>query len=260
MLEMINNIIKGIIAYGGTIKLISRLGLWKYFGVPMLISFGIAVSIGLFAYGFSDNLGGAISQLWPWEWGAEAFSKISHFFGVLIIVVIGLILYKHIVLALSAPFMSPVSAKIETYLTGQAPKHRNTSSASQLWRGILINVRNLGMELLITIPIIIIGFIPLIGFLSSILLFLTQAYYAGFGNMDYTLERYYGVKESSRFVNRNKGVAIGNGMIFILMLLVPIIGVILVMPLSVTAASTETVRILKGTNIKEAPEWNHRAK
>lgn len=251
---MINNIIKGILAYGGTFKLISKLGLWKYFGIPMLISFGIAVGIALVAYGFSDNLGFAISRLWAWEWGAETFSKISNFFGGLIIIVIGLILYKHIVLALSAPFMSPVSAKIETYVTGQPPNQRNTSNISQLWRGIRINSRNLIKELLISIPIILLGFIPVIGFISSILLFLVQAYYAGFGNMDYTLERYFGVKESSQFVNRNKGAAIGNGIIFILMLLIPIIGVIMVIPLSVTAASSETVRILRASKVNESSQ------
>lgn len=251
---MINNIIKGVLAYGRTFKLISRLGLWKYFGVPMLISLSIAIAIGLFAWGFSDNLGIVISRLWLWEWGAETFSRISNFFGGLIIIIIGLIVYKHIVLALSAPFMSPVSAKIESYLTGQPPNQRNTSNISQLWRGIRINTRNLIRELLISIPIILIGFIPVIGFISPILLFLIQAYYAGFGNMDYTLERYFGVKESTQFVTQNKGAAIGNGIPFILMLLIPIVGVIMVIPLSVTAASSETVRILRDSQWSEASQ------
>lgn len=245
---MIKNIIKGINAYAGTFKLISKLGLWKYFGIPMFISFGIAILVGISAWGFSDNLGRAITKIWIWEWGAETFETISTFFGGLIIIILGLILYKHIVLALSAPFMGPVSGKIEAYITGQAPKHRNTSGLSQLWRGIRINVRNLVMELLLTIPIIIIGFIPVIGIISTVLLFLVQSYYAGFGNMDYTLERHFNMKQSLNFVKQNRGVAIGNGMIFMLMLLVPILGIILVLPLSVTAASSETVRILANSD------------
>jgi CysZ protein len=40
-------------------------------------------------------------------------------------------------------------------------------------------------------------------------------------------------------------VAIGNGIIFMLMLLIPVVGIILVLPLSVTAASTETLRVLE---------------
>ena len=69
-----------------------------------------------------------------------------------------------------------------------------------------------------------------------------QAYFAGFGNMDYTLERHYNFKDSVSFVKRNRGLATGNGIVFMLFLLVPIIGVILVLPFSVTAATTETIK------------------
>ncbi|MDP2687265.1 MAG: EI24 domain-containing protein [Aequorivita sp.] len=244
---MIKNILKGIKAYAGTFKLISKLGLWKYFVVPMAISFFTAVLIGFSAWGLSDNLGSFISKIWFWEWGSETFRTISDFIGALIIIALGIILYRHIVMALSAPFMSPVSEKIEKHLYGINHSHRKTSNAEQLWRGIRINVRNLLMELLLTIPIILIGFIPVIGIISSVLLFLVQSYYAGFGNMDYTLERHFKYSESIRFVQRNRGLAIGNGMVFMLMLLIPVVGIILVLPLSVTAASTETLRVLENS-------------
>ena len=48
-----------------------------------------------------------------------------------------------------------------------------------------------------------------------------------------------------QFVKKNKGVAIGNGIIFIIMLIIPVIGVILVLPLSVTASTTETIRLIQ---------------
>lgn len=245
---MIKNILKGIKAYAGTFKLINKLGLWKYFGVPMLISLLTAVLIGFSAWGLSDDLGAFISKIWFWEWGSETFRTISDFVGALIIIAFGIILYRHIVMALSAPFMSPVSEKIEKHLYGTSGldhSHRNTTNAGQLWRGVRINVRNLLMELLFTIPIILIGFIPVIGIVSSVLLFLVQSYYAGFGNMDYTLERHYKYSESIQFVKNNKGLAIGNGIVFMLMLLIPVVGIILVLPLSVTAASTQTLRVLE---------------
>ena len=149
---MIKNIFIAIKAYGGTFKLISQLGLWKYFGVPIAISFITAVIIGFSAWGLGDNIGSFISRIWFWEWGATTFRAISDVIGALVVIAIGLILYKHIVMALSAPFMSPVSEKIEAHLVGTNHQHRQTSNASQLWRGIRINVRNLLMELLLTIP------------------------------------------------------------------------------------------------------------
>jgi CysZ protein len=152
-----------------------------------------------------------------------------------------------LILALSAPFMGPISEKIEVHLTGVKSIDQKSSFVKLLIRGLRIAIRNLVRELILTIPILLIGLIPIIGIFSTVLLFLMQAYFAGFGNMDYTLERHYDYKESVKFVKRNRGMATGNGIIFMLFLIIPVIGVILVLPFSVTAATTETVkRIQKG--------------
>ncbi|MEL6813096.1 MAG: EI24 domain-containing protein [Bacteroidota bacterium] len=251
---MFKNIFKGIRAYGGTFKLISKLGLWKYFGVPILISLVTAGLIGFSAYGLGDNIGGWIAKAWVWEWGSETFRTIGNVLGGIMVIALGLILYKHIIMALSAPFMSPVSEKIEAHLLGKVHQHRDTSFGAQLWRGIRINVRNLMMEIFFTIPILILGLIPVIGIISSVLLFLVQAYYAGFGNMDYTLERHFKYGQSIRFVRSQSGVAMGNGIVFMAMLFIPIIGIILVLPLSVTAATTETLRLLKESDALQISE------
>ena len=242
---MFKNILNGVKAYAGTFGLINKLGLWKYFGVPMAISLLTALSILFSAWGWSDNLGGFISKIWFWEWGSTTFRAISNFIGALIIIALGLILYRHIVMALSAPFMGPVSEKIEQHLFQTNHSHRKTTTAQQLLRGIRINIRNLSLDLLMTIPILLIGFIPVFGIISTVLLFLVQSYYAGFGNMDYTLERHYNYWESIQFVRKNRGIAIGNGIVFMAMLLIPVFGIILVLPLSVTAASTETLKALE---------------
>jgi len=246
---MIKNILKGIKAYTGTLALISKLKLWKYFLIPIIISIITASIIGFSAYGLSDNLGNFFAKVWIWDWGKETFTSFSTIVGAIIIVVIGFILYKHIVMALSAPFMSPVSEKIETHLTeNKNNKHRNTSFKAQLWRGIRINGRNLLRELLFSVPLLVLKFIPVVNIFSAILLLLIQAYYTGFGNIDYTLERHFKYKESIAFVRKNRGLAIGKGIVFMLFLFIPIIGIIIVLPLSVTAATTQTVQLLKAEN------------
>jgi CysZ protein len=105
-------------------------------------------------------------------------------------------------------------------------------------------VRNLILEVCITIPLLVLSLVPVLNFITAILLLLVQAYFAGFGNMDYTLERHYGYKESVQFVKEHKGVAIGNGIIFTLMLFIPFIGILVVLPLSVTAATSQTIRFI----------------
>ena len=247
---MIKNILKGIQAYTGALALISKLKLWKYFLIPIIISVITASLIALSAYGLSDNIGNFISRIWPWDFGKETFTSISTFIGVIVVLAIGLILYKHIIMAFSAPFMSPVSEKIEAHLTGiERHNHRNTTFKEQLWRGIRINFRNLGKELLITVPLLLLKFIPVVNIFSTISLILLQAYYAGFGNMDYTLERHFKYRESIQFIRKHRGIAIGNGLVFILFLIIPVIGVILVLPMSVTAASIKTVELLKKDNL-----------
>ena len=242
---MIKDILSGIQGYAGAFGLISKLKLWKYFAIPMIISVLTATIIGFTAYGLSDNIGVFLAKIWIWDWGKETVTTITSFVGGLVVLIIGLILYKHIILALSAPFMSPVSEKIEAHINGNLQHtHRKTSFQEQLVRGIRISIRNLSKELLVTIPILLLKFIPLVNIFSTILLFVVQSYYAGFGNMDYTLERHLKYKESIDFVGRNKGFSIGNGIVFMLCLLVPVIGIIVVLPLSVTAASVKTVVLL----------------
>lgn len=247
---MFKNTLNGVKAYGNSLKIIRKLGLWKYFGVPILISLLTGILIGVSSWIFSDALGLWISKIWGWEWGVETFRSISTVVGALVIIIFGLIIYKHIVLALSAPFMGLVSERIEAYMIDENSKLSNNLNWRLLWRGIRINVRNLIMELLITIPILMIGFIPIIGLISTPLLFLVQSYYAGFGNMDYTLERHLSYRQSIQFVGNHKGIALGNGMVFMLMLLIPIMGIILVLPLSVTAASSETIRVVLNSKTK----------
>ncbi|MCG1037226.1 EI24 domain-containing protein [Polaribacter sargassicola] len=246
---MIKNIFSAIKAYSGSLRLISQLKLWKYFAIPMLISVVTAIIIGSVAYGLSDNIGVFLAKIWIWDWGKEAFTTFTSVIGAIFVLVIGLILYKHIILALSSPFMSPVSEKIEAHINGNLKhQHRKTSFQEQLWRGIRINIRNLSKELLITIPILLLKFIPIVNIFSTVLLFLVQSYYAGFGNMDYTLERHFNYRESVDFVGENKGFSIGNGIVFMLCLLIPVIGIVIVLPLSVTAASVNTVALLNKEN------------
>ncbi len=244
---MIKNIISGIKAYFGGFALISKLRLWKYFAIPILISFLTGILFFTLAWFLSNPIGNFIAKVWIWDWGSETFAIISKYFSILLILALGLVLYKHIVMALSAPFMSPVSEKVEAHLLKDKyphHQHRNTSFKEQLMRGIRINVRNLCRELLFIIPLLILSLIPVIGIVATILIFVIQAYYVGFGNMDYTMERHFKYASSIKFVREHRGIAIGNGIVFMLMLFIPILGFIITLPVSVVAASTETVKLL----------------
>ena len=246
---MIKQIFSGISTYKEAFVLLSKLKLWNYFIIPTVLSLLTFLFIVYIALGYSATIGQLLAEIWIWNWGKEIVMTLSSFGGGLVILVIGLMLYKYIVLAISAPFMGVVSEKIELHLNGGFyPDYKKTTFIAQLWRGIQVNVRNLGMELFITFPLLLLKFIPVVNLFSTVLLFLIQAYYAGFGNMDYTLERYFNYKESLGFVKKNKGYSIGNGIVFIGCLFLPVLGIIIVLPLSVTAASIQTIALLKKEN------------
>jgi CysZ protein len=43
---------------------------------------------------------------------------------------------------------------------------------------------------------------------------------------------------------KNKGIAIGNGFVFMLFLLIPFVGIIFIIPFSVTSATIATLKII----------------
>ena len=242
MKEMVKGVYDGCTAYFKVYEVISRLKLWKFFAIPMLISFIVFLMILFISFSFSDAIGNYISSFWTWDFGRDTINTLSRVFGGLLITVIGFISFKHITMALSAPFMGPISKIIEDDFNGVVSQTNTSTPSGLLLRGIRISLRNLLRELVLSIPILLFGLIPIIGFFSVILLFLMQAYFAGFGNMDYTLERHFSYEKSIFYVKNNRGLAIGNGIVFMLFLLIPFVGVILVHPFSVTAATIVTVK------------------
>jgi len=241
---MISNLIDGLKAYLEAYRVISRLKLWRFFMIPMLISVVVFLSVVLVSISFSEVIGLYISSFWSWDFGKETINTVNMILGGIILISIGLILFKHLVMILSAPFMGPISKKIEDDFIGVTSQVQVSSPLTLMFRSLKISSRNLFRELLFSIPILLLGIIPFIGFFSLIFLFLMQAYFAGFGNMDYTLERHFSYQKSIQFVKKNKGIAIGNGLVFMLFLLIPFVGIIFIIPFSVTSATIATVKII----------------
>ena len=137
--------------------------------------------------------------------------------------------------------MSPFSERIEEMITGEYLKasFSPTQFFKDLWRAARLNARNIIRELLLTLALFLLSLIPIFSPFTSVLIFLLGAYYGGFGNMDFTMERHYNYRESVSFVHRNRGIALGNGIVFMLIFLIPVVGIFIALPLA-TAAATET--------------------
>lgn len=240
---MIKGFIDGATSYLKAFRTISNLGLWGYMLVPALVSIILGLIIFGSAWGISDQLGDWIISIYPFDFGKAALGKIADVFGAIFVIAIGFILFKHLVMALASPFMSFLSEKIERHIQGR-PDISGFSSTQMLEdfvRGLRIALRNIIRELFFTLLLFFLGLIPVFSPFTAIAIFLVQAYYAGFGNIDFTLERHFKVRQSVHFIRQNKGLALGNGTIFLLLFLTGI-GFLVALPLGTVAATTETLK------------------
>lgn len=233
--------------YREALRLVSLLRLWVYFIIPSIISLVIGIAIILLVITFGDNFGNWLGSFYPFDFGSGLVQQISKWLGYILMSLGALFTFRYIIIILLAPLLSPLSNKVEKYL--MAGSVEASWSAIQLFkeikRSLKINLRNMFRELFFTILLFLLHFIPFIGWFSSLFILMVQSYYAGFGNMDFTLERHLNYRNSISFVRSNRGLAIGNGLIFVFILMIPLLGLLIGPPLAVVAATIGTVRKLK---------------
>ncbi len=251
----------GIISYGKAYQLIARHKLWYYMVVPGIASVILGLSIIYSAYLLSDNVTDLLTSLYPetW-WGASIVANISAVFSWILLGITGILGYRIILMALVSPFMSPLSARIQSEITGVTVYDLPFFSFTNfrlLLRGSALSIRNILKELWYVVWLLILGLIPVIGWFSAIAIFFVQSFYSGFGNLDYSLERYYSIADSKKFAARYRWLAVGNGAAFLTLLAVPIIGFFVAPALSVAAATVESVKRIDAPlkNIQQLEEF-----
>jgi CysZ protein len=253
---MIGSFISGATSYGDALRMVFKHRLWGYIFFPGLISVLLAVAIFGTAWSVADDIGEWIIAFYPFEWGKAVLEKIAEVFGGLFVVAIGLILFKNLVLVLASPMMSLLSDKVEKIVKGHssAAAFNLSQVLKDTLRGLRIALRNIIRELFYTILLFIIGLlVPILSPVTSVGIFLVQSFYAGFGNIDFTLERYYRVSGSVKFIRKNRGLALGNGVVFMILLL-SVVGFLFALPLGTIAGTTEALKRLPASSVKPARE------
>ncbi|MEM9548865.1 MAG: EI24 domain-containing protein [Bacteroidota bacterium] len=238
---MFRGIIDGFGAYFSVLGFISRNRLYGYFVISGIISLLLGGVIFGASYYLSDDLGAFLYNLYPFEFGSDFIHKIMNVTAGGLVIILGFIVYKYLLLICISPFMGPLSAKVEEIITGEltSSKFSIKQVSYEIVRGIRISIRNVIRELGMTLILLILGLIPIFTVFVTPLIFVVQSYYAGFGNFDYFLERRASVSESIRYIRQNRGLAIGNGAGFMLLLLVPVVGLFLA-PVMATVAATKS--------------------
>jgi CysZ protein len=163
-------------------------------------------------------------------------------FGQLILNLIFLLFYfslfKYLFLIIGSPLFAYLSEKTEAMIEGKEYPFNFKQLLKDIVRGVRLALRNMLWQTVYTLSILVLSFIPVIGWVTPLLALLIECYYLGFSMLDYSCERNkLSTSQSITFIGRHKGLAIGNGIIFYLMHIVPVIGWLFAPSYAVIAAT-----------------------
>ncbi len=247
---MVQQLLLGIRSYFTAFQLLSKYRLWNYLIISGIISLAIGGLIVGASYITAPSISNFMINAYPFDWGRSIIEKIGVYVVGITMVTFGFFIYKYLILIILSPLMGPLSETLEKRITGTKVGDSGVMFFfKSLFRGIRISLRNLTRELLLIILVSIAGLIiPPVAVVSTAVIFCIQAFYVGFGNMDYFLERRTTVKGSIHFVRQNKPYALGNGIAFLGLLAIPVLGLFVAPALGTIAA---TYSILTSEHIVE---------
>jgi len=217
------------LGYGKSLSFINKHKLWSWFVIPGLINLLIFLVLGVFAWNYSSNLSDYFINQFGIEneTGSSIIFWLILIFSRLIITLFFILIYKYVLLILVSPALALFAEKINQIITGKQLPFNPKVFINNVFRGVGIAVKNLLKEIVLLVLISLLSFTGVLAPFVPIIIFLVQSYYYGFSMIDYRNElNGMNIKQSSDFVWHNKGIAIGNGVVFNLIILIPFLGVL----------------------------------
>lgn len=143
-----------------------------------------------------------------------------------------------------SPIMALLSERTEEIITGKVYPFKIGQFIKDIGRGVVIALRNMFIEF----GFIFLGFfvvwIPIVGWICALFLVLVSYYFYGFSMIDYVSERRkMSISQSTSYVRKHKGLAIGNGFIFSLIFAIPFVGAIIAAVIAPVAACLAVLEI-----------------
>ncbi len=243
----------GYKSYADAHQLIVKHRLWGYVFLPAIINIMILLAVVFFGWHYISLFTDWLLDITGLSSLAEGFFRhiitfLKWAFRITLYVLLFLLytsVYRYLVLAILSPALTLLSEKTDKILTGHNYPFHFGQFLKDVFRGIRIVIRNFLIETAFMILFFFLSYIPVVGwFLPVVLLFITWYFY-GFSMIDYSNERFkLKLRESVRFVRKNRGMAISNGMVFYLFFFfVPVVGFIFAPAYSVIAATIAVSKV-----------------
>ena len=207
----------------GIISRRPRILLWLV--PPLLITLLLDVVAFYFAFGWMrEGIGDFVGSRGYVTWVTGAMNV---FAAVAVVLLLGWA-FAWMFLVLASPFQDFIPAAVEQEQRGNAPKQ--PVGFRGFLRGMVRGAVQGAVLLLITVPVLILGFLPVIG---PVLVFLWSAFAMGFSFATIPAGR---LRERFALARRHRGVMLGLGAVIALAALVPLLNV-LCMPVFVVAGT-----------------------
>ncbi|CAN5486971.1 sulfate transporter CysZ [soil metagenome] len=243
---MLKDIVIAIQSYLEAHRFIVKHRLWKWILIPGILYaalFGVGIYLFWISSGQAIDDIFSITGLKKWMYTIEgSWLKFLFIFGQVILQLVMLLFYfslfKYLFLIVGSPLFAYLSEKTEAIMEDRDFPFSFQQLLSDIARGIKLAFRNALWQTVYTLSILILSFIPLIGWFTPLIALIVECYYLGFAMLDYSSERNkLSASQSIDFIGRHKGLAIGNGIVFFLMHSVIIVGWILAPSYAVIAAT-----------------------
>lgn len=155
-------------------------------------------------------------------------------------------IYKTILFILISPLLAYTAEKTEANISEQSFTFSFSIFIKNIFRGIYISLRNMLLQFFMLFMILIFSLLPFVGLLTPWLATFINAYYVGFGLIDYRNELYgYNYTMSKNFISENKYFSAILGLIFNFLFWVPIFGTWVLPIWAVIAATIGSKEIIK---------------
>ncbi|MFZ6052667.1 EI24 domain-containing protein [Halocola ammonii] len=265
----------GIREYFNAISFIFRHRLLHFFIYPLVLAiimitaftFSLVELVDLVStpvFRFFEIENPVVGAFYEWETIKYWLANFAKYATVVVIYILLIYLYfklqKYIVLILMAPLMALLSERVDAILTGREFPFSWPQFFKDVWRGIVISIRNFAIEMGLILAAWIVNlavslfFSPLsvvVAPATVVFLFLLSSFYYGAASIDFNAERYrLSVRESVAYLHRNRGLAISNGLFFQLWMYIPFAGMIIA-PVTCTVGATLAVRKVEPMEIEK---------
>ncbi|MCW5917909.1 MAG: EI24 domain-containing protein [Ferruginibacter sp.] len=251
---MLKEIIIAFQSYGQAHRFILRHRLWKWIIIPGLIYLFLFV-FGFYGFWKSSNFAieWALQKSHVKNWLENAHDGLLFWLFIVGQVILRLLLllfyfslFKYLFLIIGSPVFAYLSEKTEAIIE----QKEFPFSFKKLWndiiRAIRVAVRNMLWQTVYVFTIIILSFIPVVGWIAPLISLFVECYYFGFSMLDYSCERNrMSAQEGTDFIGRHKGLAVGNGIVFYLMHLLPVLGWLFAPSYAVIAATLSLIQAKK---------------